>query len=339
MADELGVLVLGAGRVSTAHARATAETPGARLIGVADVDKSRADAFVEKNGGLAFTDYHEALKRDDVHIVTIALPHHLHEKATVDACSAGKHVFIEKPMADTVEECDRMIAAAEKAGVQLFVAHTQRYFSSTIKAKELLHNGSLGKPVFATDTWYKPFGLETRPPWMLDRALGGGMWLMDGAHQIDRTCWVMDTDVVAVKAYIENPYHGLKTDDAELALLQLGNGQYASIIHTGYRNRGVNKCEVEIPCTGGQLKFDSYSNWVQVDQDGKYLTVEVEKNSPFTDEMRNLVGAIRGREKLKVSPQWGKHIVDVLVACEQSSKTGREVQVKSRGVEVPVAAR
>src|SRR5205814_10432353 len=133
---------------------------------------------------------------------------------------------------------------------QLCVTQTLRYFNDTIKAKELVQGGSLGHPVFATDTWYKPFGIETRPPWMLDRALGGGMWLMDGAHQIDRTCWVMDSDVVAVKAYIDNPYHGLKTDDAELALLQLRNGQYASIVHTGYKNRGVNKCEVEVACTG-----------------------------------------------------------------------------------------
>src|SRR5204863_8109855 len=179
---------------------------------------------------------------------TIALPHHLHEQATVDACSAGKHVFIEKPMADTVEECDRMIAAAEKAGVQLFVAHTQRYFAATMKAQELLHGGSLGRPVFAVDTWYKPFGIETRPPWMLDRATGGGMWLMDGAHQIDRTCWALDGDVESVKAYIGNDFHGTKADDAELAFLQLRNGRYATIIHSGYAARGVDRCEVEITC-------------------------------------------------------------------------------------------
>ena len=337
MAAELGVLIVGAGRVSTAHAKAIGDTPGAKLVAIADLDRGRADAFAQKHGVTALGDYAEGLKRDDVHIVTIALPHHLHEKATVDAASAGKHVFIEKPMADTVEECDRMIAAAEKAGIQLFVAHTQRYFASTIKAHELLHDGSLGRPVFATDTWYKPFGIETRPPWMLDRATGGGMWLMDGAHQIDRTCWVMGSDVESVKAYIDSPFHGTKADDAELALLQLRSGQYASIIHTGFAKRGVGKCEVEVACTNGMLKFDSYSNWLQIDQDGKYVPIEVERNAPFTLEMRNLVGAIGGHERLGVSPAWGRHIVEVLTACEESSRTGREVRIQSRGIEVPVA--
>jgi phthalate 4,5-cis-dihydrodiol dehydrogenase len=337
MASELGVMIIGAGRVSTAHARAVADTEGARLVAVADVDRSRADAFAAKHGGEAYADYAEGLKRDDVHIVTIALPHHLHEKATVDACSAGKHVFIEKPMADTVEECDRMMAAAQKAGVQLFVAHTQRYFASTIKAREILQGGQIGKPVFATDTWYKGFAIETRPPWFLDRARGGGMWQMNGAHMIDRTCWVLDTDVEAVKAYVGNPFHGIAADDANVAFLQLRNGQTATIMHAGWKTKGVDKCEVEVVCTNGMLKFDSYSNWLQVDQEGKYTPVDVQRHDPFTMEMRNLVAAIQGRERLGVSPAWGRHIVEVLTACEESSRSGREVRIESRGVEVPVA--
>jgi phthalate 4,5-cis-dihydrodiol dehydrogenase len=333
MAEELGVLVIGAGRVSGAHARAVEQTPGARLVAVADVDKSRADAFAGKFGGAAYQEYAEALKRDDVHIATVALPHFLHEKVAVDCCSAGKHVFIEKPMADTVEECERMIAAAGKAGVQLFVAHTQRYFASTIKARELLQGGELGRPVFATDTWYKAFAIETRPPWFLDRARGGGMWLMNGAHMIDRTCWALDTDVEAVKAWIGNPFHGAAADDANMALLQLRSGQYATIVHAGWSKRGVDRCEVEVTCTNGMLRFDSYSNQLAVDRDGKYEPIAVERVDPFAAEMRNLVGAIQGRERLGVTPAWGKHIVEVLLACEESSRSGREVRIESRGIE------
>jgi len=337
MSNELGVMIIGAGRVSAAHARATQDTPGARLVAVADVDKGRADAFAEKQCCLVLADYAEGLKRDDIHIVTIALPHHLHEKATVDACSAGKHVFIEKPMGDTVEECDRMIAAAERAKVQLFVAHTQRYFASTIKAREILQSGQLGRPIFATDTWYKAFAIETRPPWFLDRKRGGGMWQMNGAHMVDRTCWVLDADVESVKAWIGNPFHGVAADDANMAILQLRNGQHATIQHTGYKERGVDRCEVEVSCTNGMLKFDSYSNWLQIDRDRKYEPVEVVRHDPFTMEMRNLVAAIQGKERLQVSAAWGKHIVEVLTACEESSRTGREVRIQSRGVEVPVA--
>jgi predicted dehydrogenase len=237
-------------------------------------------------------------------------------------------------MADTVEACDRMIAAAEKAGAHLFVAHTQRYFASTIRARELLHDGSLGRPVFATDTWYKPFDIEARPPWFLDRASGGGMWLMNGSHMVDRTCWVLDSEVESVKAWIGSPIHQVAADDANMALLSLRSGQHVAIVHAGY-GRGVARCEVEVTCTGGMLIFDSYSNRLAVDRDGQYEPVPVRWADPFAAELRNLVGAIEGRERLGVTPAWGRHIVEVLLACEESSRSGREVEVQSRGLEAP----
>jgi phthalate 4,5-cis-dihydrodiol dehydrogenase len=267
------------------------------------------------------------LKRDDVDLVMVALPNFLHEQATVAAASAGKHVFLEKPMADTLEECDRMLAAVERGGVHLLVAHSQRYFAATVRARELIQNGSLGQPVFATDTWYKPFGVAGRLPWFLDRATGGGMWLMNGAHMIDRTCWVLDSEVASVRAFIGSPIHHLPADDANMALLQLRNGLYATIVHAGYRARGVEKCEVEVTCSDGMLRFDSYSNRLAVDKDGAYVPIEVERVEPFTEELKNLVGAIRNQEPLRVTPAWGRHIVEVLLAAEESSRSGREVAI------------
>jgi predicted dehydrogenase len=325
--DDLGVAIFGAGRAGHAHARAISRTSGARLVAVFDVDRERADVFAETHGCLAFTSSDEVLKRGDVQLVMVALPNFLHERSAIDSASAGKHIFMEKPMADTLEECDRMLAAVERAGVHLFVAHSQRYFASTIRAREILQTGSLGRPVFATDTWYKPFGVENRLPWFLDRATGGGMWLMNGAHMVDRTCWVLDTQVVSVRAWIGSPFHGLPADDADLVFLQLANGQHATIVHAGYKARGVEKCEVEVTCSNGMLVFDSYSNRLAVDSNGKYEPIVVQPTEPFAEELKNLVGAIRGEEPLKVSPAWGRHIVEVLLAAEESSRTGREVTI------------
>jgi len=326
-ASALGVAIFGAGRAGHGHARAIAETAGTALVAVFDTDRERADAFAERHGCLAFTSADDVLKRDDVDLVMVALPNFLHEQATVAAASAGKHIFVEKPMADTLEECDRMLAAVERGGVQLLVAHSQRYFAATVRARELVQNGSLGQPVFATDTWYKPFGVAGRLPWFLDRATGGGMWLMNGAHMIDRTCWVLDTSVASVRAFIGAPFHQLPADDANMAWLQLRNGQHATIVHAGYRGRGVEKCEVEVTCTDGMLRFDSYSNRLAVDVDGAYAPIEVQRTEPFAEELRNLVGAIRGQEPLRVTPAWGRHIVEVLLAAEESSRSGREVAI------------
>jgi phthalate 4,5-cis-dihydrodiol dehydrogenase len=324
---ELGVAIFGAGRAGHGHARAIAQTSGTRLTAVFDTDRQRADGFAETHGCLAFTDSDSVLRRDDVQLVMVALPNFLHEQATLDAASAGKHVFLEKPMADTIEECDRMLAAVDRAGIHLLVAHSQRYFASTIRAREILHSGEIGAPVFATDTWYKNFGVAIRLPWFLDRATGGGMWLMNGAHMIDRTCWVLETEVESVRAWIGSPFHGLPADDANMAFLKLRNGQHATIVHAGYKTRGVDKCEVEVTCTNGMLKFDSYSNQLAVDHDGVYAPIEVQRLEPFAEELKNLVGAINGAEPLKVTPAWGRHIVEVLLAAEESSRSGREIRL------------
>jgi phthalate 4,5-cis-dihydrodiol dehydrogenase len=325
----IGVAIFGAGRAGHGHARAIGHTAGAHLVAVLDADSERANAFAETHGCQAYTSSDAVLRRGDIQLVLVALPNFVHEQATVEAASAGKHVFLEKPMADTLEECDRMLAAVERAGVQLLVAHSQRYFGSTIRAREIVQSGELGEPVFATDTWYKNFGYDIRLPWFLDRATGGGMWLMNGTHMIDRTCWVLDTEVESVRAWIGSPFHHLPADDAIMAFLKLRNGTHASIVHAGYKSRGVDKCEVEITCTNGMLRFDSYSNQLATDRDGAYTPIEVQRTEPFAEELKNLIGAINGTEQLKVSPAWGRHIVEVLLAAEESSKTGREVSIRA----------
>src|SRR5204862_6994000 len=112
------------------------------------------------------------------------------------------------------------------------------------------------------------------------------LWLMNGAHMLDRTCWVLDTEVESVRAWIGSPFHELPADDANMVFLKLRNGLHASIVHAGYKTRGVDKCEVEVTCTNGMLKFDSYSNQVAVEHNGAYQPIEVQRLEPFAEELR-----------------------------------------------------
>jgi predicted dehydrogenase len=136
--------------------------------------------------------------------------------------------------------------------------------------------------------------------------------------------------VESVRAWIGSPIHGLAADDANMAFLRLRNGLHATIVHAGYRSRGVEKCEVEVTGTDGMLRFDSYSNRVAVDRDGAYAPISVDRVDPFTEELKNLVAAIQGREELRVAPAWGRHILEVLLAAEESSRSKREVPITSR---------
>ena len=324
MPSDLNAVIIGAGRVAPGLARAIENSPGVTLVGVADTDLARAEALGAKLGVRAVADYHELLADPNVQLAVIGLPHWLHCPVGVECCKAGKHVYVEKPLADSLEEADEMIAAAEANHVRLFAAHTQRFFASTILARQMIQEGKIGSLIYATDTWYKDFGIEGRPAWFLDRTKGGGMWLMNGAHMIDRTCWMLGSEVAAVKAWIGNPIYHLKTDDSSMALLQLKNGTHCTVVHSGYK-RGVQKCEVDILGTGGMLKVDTYGSRLWIDQDGKFEPVEVQKHDAFTHEMTKFVEALQTGAELPVPISWGRHMVEVLCACEESSRTGREV--------------
>ena len=77
------------------------------------------------------------------------------------------------------------------------------------------------------------------------------------------------------------------------------------------------------------LVFDSYSNRLAVEDQGRYTAIDLQPVDPFTAELHNLVATINGAEQLKVSPAWGRHMVEVLLAAEESSRTGREIEIQS----------
>ena len=133
----LGAAVLGLGRIGPSHARNVAKAPGVELRAVAESEETKLGGVLADFPDIAgYADYRDALARDDVQVVVICLPHWLHEQAAVDAANAGKHILIEKPLADSVAECDRIIEAVQRNGVTMMPAHTQRYYPIVRKTQD-----------------------------------------------------------------------------------------------------------------------------------------------------------------------------------------------------------
>jgi predicted dehydrogenase len=137
---------------------------------------------------------------------------------------------------------------------------------------------------------------------------------------------MLGSEVAAVKAWIGNPIYHLKADDSSMALLQLKNGNHATIVHAGYKS-GVPKQEVEIVATEGMLKVDTYGSRLWKSVNGAYEPVEVQRHDAFTLEMTKFAEALRTGGELPVPISWGRHMVDVLCACEESSRTGKEIRL------------
>src|SRR3954469_19801433 len=145
MVERVGVAVFGCGGVSSGHFGAYAANPRARLVAAVDVRPELAQAAARRWGAERwYTSAEEALRDPDVKIADLCLPHHLHAPVAIEAANAGKHVFVEKPIANTLEEADAMIAACRENGVLLMVDQTKRYQNRHRKLKELLDAGYIG---------------------------------------------------------------------------------------------------------------------------------------------------------------------------------------------------
>ena len=325
-----GIGVVGLGRVSRGHGVALQRARNARLVAACDVDEARVARFTGEFGCAGETSLERLLARSDVDAVAILLPHGLHEEATVAAAQAGKHVLLEKPMAMDTGACDRMIAAAQRACVQPFVAHTERFIPATRAGKHLLDSGDVGTPVLATDVWYQPFRRETRQPWMLDRARGGGFLQMAGSHMIDRLVYLLGSPVRSVRAAVRTAYHpDVQCDDAVLAFLQLENGVPCTVATVSYRdhpNAGVEQHGVEVLCTDGMVMVDQRRR-VLVSRGGRYVEAPVEQGSAVLQEWDAFTESIDAGAPPPVPLAEARHIVAVMEACEASSRSGQAVAV------------
>jgi len=194
--------VIGCGDVSVVHLEAIAKLDGVDLVGVCDTDQARAAAAAERYGVPGFAGHREliaAVRPDVVHICT---PHHQHTQVAIDCLDAGIGVLLEKPIAHTVAEADRLIGAArEHPDVKAGICLQNRYNTANRAARTLLQSGQLGAVLggSATVLWHRDPAYYRARPWRGQvRDSGGGVLINQAIHTLDLMEWLLG-DVVGVR--------------------------------------------------------------------------------------------------------------------------------------------
>lgn len=185
--------VIGAGNRGFLAAHAHRPEEGVRVVAAMDIKDAVLQKCREKYGPDTFLtrDYHALLQRDDIDAVFITSPDFLHEEHTLAALGAGKHVYLEKPMAITVEGCDRILAAARDNQCKLFVGHNMRHFPVMRKMKQLIDQGAIGQVKSAWCRHFISYGGDAYfKDWHAERARSTGLLLQKGAHDIDILHWL-----------------------------------------------------------------------------------------------------------------------------------------------------
>lgn len=348
MTKKLKIGIMGGGGILRAHAPGFTRLKDVCEVVVADNDPSR-HAQIRKLLGDNVNivgDYMEILEHEDVDAVNILLPHHLHVDATVAAAQAGKSVLIEKVMARSVAECDRMIEACDKAGVSLTVCHDRRYNADWQALKRVVDSGELGEILF----WKLEHNQNVVTPadsWIRSKEkLGGGAIMSCLTHQIDSLRWYGGevAEVTGMSKTEPSRMEGesigaiiAKMQSGALALLSINwytqshhaeNGLWYEFNHvTGTKGEAyfMSGKGTFVKIHGGQSKLFEYD----MKADGGF--VKVESSHPLTGHQRCIdewVKSLRGEpSEIVTSGRQIRGTVEVAEAAYRAEETGTVVRL------------
>lgn len=278
MKKDAGVALIGYAFMGRAHSNAWRQvapffsprlTP--RLKVICGRDGAKVAAAAKAYGWEASaTDWREVVRRKDIDIVDVSTPGDSHAEIAIAAAKAGKAVICEKPLANTVAEARRMLAAVEKAGVPHMICHNYRRVPAVMLAKHLIDSGRIGPIRHFRGTYLQDWIADPAFPmvWRLDKSKAGSGALGDiGAHSIDLARFLVG-EVAEVSGHLETfirtrPIAGSRTkrgrvtvDDAALALLRFDGGAIGTMEATRMARGRKNQNRFEINGSLGSIAFD-----------------------------------------------------------------------------------
>jgi predicted dehydrogenase len=254
--------LIGAGDIARRRvAPALGGGPGCELVAVARGRAELADRFATEFGASrSFSTWRDLVRDSGIDGVYIATPVHLHAEQTIGAAEAGRHVLCEKPMAMSVAECDRMIAACRASGVTLGVAYYRHFYPVVARIKCLIESGEIGDPVLVQINAFEPFNPGPDHPrhWLMKKAESGGGPMFDfGCHRLEVLINVFG-QVRRATGIAANVRYAREVEDTAVALLQLANGACATIAVTHASQ--ASRDSVDIYGTHGSLHSASLND-------------------------------------------------------------------------------
>jgi predicted dehydrogenase len=277
------------------------------------VEDSKLVAVMRRNADLAqdyaqrhnvskfYSDASELINDSEVNAVYIATPPDSHALYAIEAMKAGKSVYVEKPMARNYAECMEMIRVSEETGMPLHVAYYRRTLPAFLKVKELVDNGSIGKPLTVNIKLYKAFGERDKFPdkqsWHVNPEIAGAGHFYDlASHQFDFLDFVFGP-VTKVNGVARNIAGYYKAEDTVSAAFSFDSGVVGSGSWCFVVDEKSEEDSIEIHGTNGKIKFSCFDLG-----DVELTTKEGTQKFSFTNPenvsfllVQQLVGALQGK--------------------------------------------
>jgi predicted dehydrogenase len=330
--------VIGTGRAGLVHARnLKSRIPGGDLVALCDADpKALETAGRELDVDTLDTDYRQAVRRDDLDAVIIVTPAFLHRDVACQAAAAGKHVFLEKPMAVDVDQCREIIAAVDSAGVKLQIGFMRRFDARFLEAKKILDSGELGRVTVIKSTGRGP-GLP--PPWIYDVDSSNGILAEVNSHDFDAVRWLAGSDFARVYAEAAN-FKCLEVKDRHprfydnaVVNLRLESGALGSIDGACPAGYGYD-ARAEILCENGLLQIGATQEHglTRVERDGRVTASAVKSwrnlfQDAYVAELEHFIDCVEQNTEPRATGHDGLKALQAVVAANRSIHEGRPVEI------------
>ena len=301
---------------------------GARIEAVADLSEKARNAAKTCGVKNVYGKYEDLLNDDKIDGVIISLPNFLHQEAAVKSAEAGKHILLEKPLARSVEEGEKILSAVKKNGVKLMIGYDMRFDPVLNRIHDQVANGYFGEVQIAEATNISggPFsprsdsiGPVRVPSWWLDKELAGGGALLDlGSHLVDLLIWYFG-EVASASSFLKYVFR-TDLEDAATCILKFKNGPVATV-KVGWFSKGfIQSLQVcgTAKNTLVQLAPDSTSSIIWK---GIVRKFGRNKNSPYYLELQHFVSCLQKDEQPQPSGEEGLRSLQAISSAYRNAQT------------------
>jgi predicted dehydrogenase len=299
--------IIGCGRIAQRHAEHINNF--GKLIAVCDIVSGKANDLAKLYNAKSYNDIDEMLKSEnDIDVISICSPNGLHAEHSIKSLNAGFHVLCEKPLALSVEDCGKMISAAESANKRLFAIKQNRYNPPVAAVKKAIDEGKLGKiySIQLSCFWNRNEDYYFNS-WKGTNELDGGTLFTQFSHFIDLLYWMIG-DVKQVKAFGKNFSHKgiIEFEDTGVVIVEFTNEAIGTINYTVNSNKKNMEGSLTIFAEKGTVKIGGqYLNELEYQSIDDFIITDLpEGNKP--NNYGNYVGSMSNHDKIY------QNVIDVL---------------------------
>lgn len=337
--------IIGCGRISSNNIQAAINNK-LNVVALCDIIEDRAlekKSLFHLDNTKIYTDYKKMLAEEQLDLVTIATESGKHAQIAIDCINAGVNVIIEKPIALSLADANRIIEAGKKNNVKVCACHQNRFNKSIQKIRKAIEDGSFGKLLHgaAHIRWARDKQYYDQAPWRGTWDQDGGALMNQCIHNIDLLRWMMGDEITEVMAYTDRLKHDyIEAEDLGLAIVKFANGSYGLI--EGTVNVYPKNLEETLYIFGekgtvkaGGKSVNKLETWQfeNSDDDSAYVLEHYSENPAniygfgHTPLYADMIDAINSDRAPYVDAYAGKRALELVLAIYKSANEGKSVQL------------